>query len=106
MSTFSVDSITAKTVRNVMYNDNTAVSQQAKALTQSFIDRYKYVPNFDLRTEYNNMANMFIAEPANLIYFLRAITLEHILISYRDVPEFRNTVKIYSGIVRQARNLH
>ena len=100
---YSVDSDNTMQVKRVMHGDDSCVSPSVKVMTDNFIRRYD--AGDDLRTIFNETVTYLWERAADMIYFFRTITLREIMISYSVVPEFRPVVKVYSGIVRDAREM-
>jgi hypothetical protein len=89
-------------VNRVLRGDNNKIPFSVKLDALYFVKNYQN-EYFDMRSEYNKIISKLFSKPAELIYFIRYITQQGIMISYGKVPEFRYLVHAYSSLVKAAR---
>ena len=90
-------------VQKVLNNDYGDILISTIKLTDTFIKNVN--AGNDIRQEYLNAVQTILHIPEQLIYFIRTLSKLKIMISFKEVPEFRSLVAFYESLVRQARCL-
>lgn len=100
---YSADITSVNEVRAVLHGDFSSVDKSILVIAKDFVEQWK--SGADRRTLFNETVTPLWNSAANMIFFFRHITLAEVMISFAEVPEFRPVVKVFSRIVREARNM-